>query len=51
MRMQDEGFAIGQDMLQRYPDITVFLVARMRLRWGPPAVKVANLGQSGGRRV
>ena len=27
--MQDEGFAIGQDMLQRFPEITVFWVRPM----------------------
>lgn len=43
--MQDEGFAIGQDMLQRYPDITVFFGRADALALGAAqAVKVANLG-------
>ena len=42
--MQDEGFAIGQDMLQRYPDITVFFGRADALALGASqAVKVANL--------
>jgi ribose transport system substrate-binding protein len=41
---QDEGFAIGQDMLQRYPDITVFFGRADALALGAAqAVKVANL--------
>ncbi|MGA7213104.1 MAG: substrate-binding domain-containing protein, partial [Terrimicrobiaceae bacterium] len=45
MWMQDEGFAIGQDMLQRYPDITVFFGRADALALGAAqAVKVANLG-------
>ncbi len=43
--MQDEGFAIGQDMLQRYPDITVFFGRADALALGAAqAVKVANVG-------
>ena len=42
---QDEGFAIGQDMLQRFPDITVFFGRADALALGAAqAVKVANLG-------
>ena len=42
--MQDEGFAIGQDMLQRYPDITVFFGRADALALGAAqAAKVANL--------
>jgi ribose transport system substrate-binding protein len=42
--MQDEGFAIGQDMLQRFPDITVFFGRADALALGAAqAVKVANL--------
>ncbi|MGB8466334.1 MAG: sugar ABC transporter substrate-binding protein [Terrimicrobiaceae bacterium] len=45
MWMQDEGFAIGQDMLQRYPDITVFFGRADALALGAAqAVKVANVG-------
>jgi ribose transport system substrate-binding protein len=41
---QDEGFAIGQDMLQRYPDITVFFGRADALALGAAqAAKVANL--------
>jgi len=41
--MQDEGFAIGQDMLQRHPDITVFFGRADALALGAArAVKVAN---------
>ena len=41
---QDEGFAIGQDMLQRFPDITVFFGRADALALGAAqAVKVANL--------
>ena len=43
--MQDEGFSIGQDILQRYPDITVFFGRADALALGAAqAVKVANLG-------
>jgi ribose transport system substrate-binding protein len=42
--MQDEGFAIGQDMLQRHPDITVFFGRADALALGAArAVKVANV--------
>jgi ribose transport system substrate-binding protein len=42
--MQDEGFAIGQDMLQRFPDVTVFFGRADALALGAAqAVKVANL--------
>jgi ribose transport system substrate-binding protein len=42
--MQDEGFAIGQDMLQRHPDITVFFGRADALALGAArAVKVGNL--------
>ena len=42
--MQDEGFAIGQDMLQRFPDITVFFGRADALALGAAqAAKVANL--------
>jgi ribose transport system substrate-binding protein len=42
--MQDEGFAIGQDMLQRDPNITVFFGRADALALGAAqAVKVANL--------
>jgi len=45
MWMQDEGFAIAQDMLQRYPDITVFFGRADALALGAAhAVKVANVG-------
>src|SRR4030095_4083248 len=41
---QDEGFAIGQDMLQRFPDITVFFGRADALALGAAqAAKVANL--------
>jgi ribose transport system substrate-binding protein len=44
MWMQDEGFAIAQDMLQRYPDITVFFGRADAPALGAAqAVKVANL--------
>jgi ribose transport system substrate-binding protein len=42
--MQDEGFAIGQDMLQRHPDITVFFGRADALALGAArAVKVSNV--------
>jgi ribose transport system substrate-binding protein len=42
--MQDEGFAIGQDMLQRHPDITVLFGRADALALGAGrAVKVANV--------
>ena len=42
--MQDEGFAIGQDMLQRFPEITVFWGQADALALGAAqAVKVANV--------
>jgi ribose transport system substrate-binding protein len=42
--MQDEGFAIGQDMLQRHSDITVFFGRADALALGAArAVKVANV--------
>jgi ribose transport system substrate-binding protein len=42
--MQDEGFAIGQDMLQRHPDITVFFGRADALALGAArAVKVTNV--------
>jgi len=45
MWMQDEGFAIAQDMLQRYPDISVFFGRADALALGAAhAVKVANVG-------
>jgi ribose transport system substrate-binding protein len=45
MWMQDEGFAIAQDMLQRHPDITVFFGRADALALGAAhAVKVANVG-------
>ena len=44
--MQDEGFAIAQDMLQRFPDITVFFGRADALALGAAqAVKVANIPQ------
>ena len=46
MWMQDEGFAIAQDMLQRYPDINAFFGRADALALGAAhAVKVANVGQ------
>jgi ribose transport system substrate-binding protein len=43
--MQDEGFAIAQDMLQRHPDITIFFGRADALALGAAhAVKVANVG-------
>lgn len=43
--MQDEGFAIAQDMLQRYPNIDVFFGRADALALGAAhAVKVANVG-------
>jgi ribose transport system substrate-binding protein len=43
--MQDEGFAIAQDMLQRHPDIDAFFGRADALALGAAhAVKVANLG-------
>jgi ribose transport system substrate-binding protein len=45
MWMQDEGFQIAQDMLQRNPDITVFYGRADALALGAAqAVKVANVG-------
>ncbi|MBV9998419.1 MAG: sugar ABC transporter substrate-binding protein [Verrucomicrobia bacterium] len=45
MWMQDEGFAIAQDMLQRYPDINAFFGRADALALGAAhAVKVANVG-------
>jgi ribose transport system substrate-binding protein len=45
MWMQDEGFAIAQDMLQKHPDITVFFGRADALALGAAhAVKVANVG-------
>jgi ribose transport system substrate-binding protein len=42
--MQDEGFAIGQDMLQRHPDITGLFGRADALALGAGrAVKVANV--------
>jgi ribose transport system substrate-binding protein len=42
--MQDEGFAIGQDMLQRHPDITVFFGRADALALGAARpVKVSNV--------
>ena len=35
MWMQDEGFAIAQDMLQRHPDITIFFGRADALAIGP----------------
>jgi ribose transport system substrate-binding protein len=44
MWMQDEGFSIAQDMLQRHPDITVFFGRADALALGAAqAVKVANV--------
>jgi ribose transport system substrate-binding protein len=46
MWMQDEGFAIAQDMLQRHPDVTVFFGRADALALGAAqAVKVANVGE------
>jgi len=43
--MQDEGFAIAQDMLQRYPNINAFFGRADALALGAAhAVKVANVG-------
>src|ERR1700724_2736136 len=43
--MQDEGFAIAQDMLQRFPNINAFFGRAEALALGAPhAVKVANVG-------
>jgi len=43
--MQDEGFAIAQDMLQRFPNINAFFVRADALALGAAhAVKVANVG-------
>jgi ribose transport system substrate-binding protein len=43
--MQDEGFAIAQDMLQRYPNIDAFFGRADALALGAAhAVKVANVG-------
>ena len=45
MWMQDEGFSIAQDMLQRDPTITVFFGRADALALGAAqAVKIANLG-------
>jgi ribose transport system substrate-binding protein len=45
MWMQDEGFAMAQDMLQKNPDITVFFGRADALALGAAhAVKVANVG-------
>ena len=42
--MQDEGFAIAQDMLQKHPDITLFFGRADALALGAAqAVKVANV--------
>jgi ribose transport system substrate-binding protein len=52
MWMQDEGFAIAQDMLQKNPDITVFFGRADALALGAAhAVKVANVGQGLGFRI
>lgn len=46
MWMQDEGFAIAQDMLTRFPDITVFFGRADALALGAAqAVQVANVPQ------
>ncbi len=43
--MQDEGFAIAQDLLQRYPNINAFFGRADALALGAAhAVKVANVG-------
>jgi ribose transport system substrate-binding protein len=43
--MQDEGFAIAQDMLQKNPDITIFYGRADALALGAAqAVKVSNVG-------
>jgi ribose transport system substrate-binding protein len=43
--MQDEGFAIAQDLLQRHPDINIFFGRADALALGAAhAVKVANVG-------
>src|ERR1700676_4846090 len=43
--MQDEGFAIAQDMLQRFPNISAFFGRADALALGAAhAVKVANVG-------
>ena len=45
MWMQDEGFAIAQDMLQRHPEINAFFGRADALALGAAhAVKVANVG-------
>ncbi len=45
MWMQDEGFAIAQDMLQRFPNINAFFGRADALALGAAhAVKVANVG-------
>src|SRR6516225_8963057 len=45
--MQDEGFAIAQDMLQRYPNIDAFFGRADALALGAAhAVKVANVGHN-----
>ena len=46
MWMQDEGFSIAQDMLQRNPDIDIFYGRADALALGAAqAVKVANVGR------
>jgi ribose transport system substrate-binding protein len=46
MWMQDEGFSIAQDMLQRNPGVTVFFGRADALALGAAqAVKVANVGE------
>lgn len=46
MWMQDEGFAIAQDMLQKHPDISIFYGRADALALGAAqAVKVANVGR------
>src|ERR1700721_2720166 len=45
--MRDEGFAIAQDMLQRFPNITAFFGRADALALGAAhAVKVANVGST-----
>jgi ribose transport system substrate-binding protein len=46
MWMQDEGFAIAQDMLQKHPDITAFFGRADALALGAAqAVRVSNVGR------
>jgi ribose transport system substrate-binding protein len=46
MWMQDEGFSIAQDLLQRYPNLNAFWGQADALALGAAhAVKVANVGQ------